>query len=135
MTIDLTELIPVTKFETEKASALVQLGFPAVEPVMPQILEWVQDLNWPVGHVFQPFLARIGQPLAPYIRAILAGQDDGWKYSLLQAVVGQSAELARALRPELERLVTSPSAGESKEEVNLVAVEILEAINGGAAEA
>jgi hypothetical protein len=101
MTIDLTELIPVTKFETEKASALVQLGFPAVEPVMPQILEWVQDLNWPVGHVFQPFLARIGQPLAPYIRAILAGQDDCWKYSLLQAVVGQSAELARALRPEL----------------------------------
>ena len=135
MNTDLAALVPVTKFETEKAAALVHLGFPAVEPVMPQILEWLQDLNWPVGRVFQPFLASIGQPLAPYIRTILAGQDDGWKYSLLRVVVDQSPELARTLRPELERVARSPSAGESKEEVNLVAIEILEAISGGAAEA
>ena len=135
MSADLAALIPVTKFETEKASALVQLGFPTVEPVMPQILEWLQDLNWPVGHVFQPFLASIGQPLAPHIRAILASQDDGWKYSLLRVVVAKSPELACTLRPELERVARNPSAGESKEEVDLVAIEILEAIGGGAAEA
>ena len=109
--IDLAALIPATKYETEKASALVQLGFPAVEPVMPQILEWLQDLNWPVSFIFQPFLIRIGQPLAPYIRTILDGQDDGWKYSLLAAVVSQSLELAESLRPELVHFVTSPSAG------------------------
>jgi hypothetical protein len=87
MAAALATLIPVTKFETEKALALVQLGFPAVEPVMPQILEWLQDLNWPVGHIFQPFLASIGEPLAPYVRTILAGDDDGWKYSLLRVIV------------------------------------------------
>jgi hypothetical protein len=134
-TTDLTALIPITKHETEKASALVRLGFPAVEPVMPQILEWLQDLNWPVGFIFQPFLIRIGQPLAPYIRNILAGQDDGWKYSLLVAVVAPSTELAQTLRPELEHLATSPSAGESKEEVDLIAIEILDALRSGAPEA
>jgi hypothetical protein len=135
MATDLVALIPATKFETDKASALVQLGFPAVEPVMPQILEWLQDLNWPVGHVFQPFLASIGQPLAPYIRVVLAGEDDGWKYSLLRVVVDQSPELARALRPELEHVAKNPSAGEVKEEVNQVAIEILEALSGRASEA
>jgi hypothetical protein len=133
MSANLASLTPTTKFETEKAEALVRLGFPAVEPVMPQILEWLQDLNWPVGLVFQPFLARIGQPLAPYIRDILAGQDDSWKYSVLRVVVDQSPELARALRPELEHVAKNPSAGEVQEEVNLVAIEILEAINGGRA--
>jgi hypothetical protein len=135
MATDLVALIPTTKYETEKASALVQLGFPAVEPVMPQILEWLQDLNWPVAGVFQPFLAHIGQPLAPYIRVIFAGKDDGWKYSLLRLVVGQSPELACTLRPELERIARNPSAGETSEEVDQVAVEILEVLNGGASEA
>ena len=135
MTTALAALIPVTKFETEKALALVQLGFPAVEPVMPQILEWLQDLNWPVGQIFQPFLVGIGEPLAPYFRTVLAGEDDGWKYSLLRVIVDQSPELARKLRPELERAARNPSAGESKEEVDLVAIEILEALSGGAAEA
>ena len=134
MATDLVALIPTTKFETEKASALVQLGFPAVEPVMPQILEWLQDLNWPVGHIFQPFLVRIGEPLAPYIRTVLAGEDDGWKYSLLRVVVDQSVELASVLRPELEHVARNPSVGETKEEVDQVALQILEALNGGTSE-
>jgi len=90
MTAALAALIPVTKFETEKALTLVQLGFPAVEPVMPQILEWLQDPNWPVGRIFQPFLAGIGEPLAPYVRTILEGEDDGWKDSLLRVIVDHS---------------------------------------------
>ena len=135
MSTDLLSLIPSTKFEIEKAATLVQLGFPTVEPVLPQILEWLQDLNWPVGLVFKPFLACVGQPLAPYVRAILASKDDCWKYSLLSAVVAQSAELARALRPELQHLATNPSAGELKEEVNQIATEIMEAFNLGAPEA
>jgi len=135
MAVDLTALLPATKLETEKASALVRLGFPVVEPVVPQILEWVQDLNWPVAQAFQPLLVGIGEPLAPHIRAVLCGSDDSWKYSLLTAVVSQSPELARALLPDLKRLVRNPSPGESREEVNQVAVEILEALSSGAPEA
>ena len=119
----------MSKFETEKAKALVQLGFPAVEPVIPQILEWLQDLNWPVGHVFQPFLVEIGGPLAPYIRTVLVGDDDGWKYSLLRGVVYESPDMAHSLRTELERVAREPSVGEAKEEVDLVAIEILEVLN------
>ncbi|GAA4426673.1 DUF5071 domain-containing protein [Acidovorax lacteus] len=135
MSADLAALVPNTKFETDKAEALVRLGFPAVEPVIPQILEWLQDLNWPVGVVFQPFLAGIGGPLAPYVRTVLQGQDDSWKYSLLSVVVDQSPALALALRQDLVRVATSPSSGEVKEEVDQVAIEILRALNRGAAEA
>jgi hypothetical protein len=132
MPINLAALIPATKHDMEKASALVQLGFPVVEPVIPQILEWLQDLNWPVVAVFRPFLVSIGEPLAPYVRTVLAGDDDIWKYNLLSIVVERSPRLARNLRPELERIAAAPSEGESAEEVDDVALEILEAIDDGA---
>lgn len=125
MEINPAALIPNTKFETDRASALVQLGFPAAEPALPQMLEWLQDLNWPVAGIFQPFLKGIGRPLAPYVRNILCGDDDGWKYSLLTAVVAQSPELALALKPELERIASKPSSGELDEDVSAVAIEIL----------
>ncbi len=113
MVADLSALLPKTKFDTDKASALVALGFPAVEPVMSRILEWLQDLHWPVGFIFKPFIADIGAPLAPHIKEVLRGNDDSWKYSLLVAVVAHSPEFARSLCPELQRLANEPTTGEA----------------------
>ena len=126
MTSSLSTLLPIDKYETERAAQLVALGFPEVEPVIPQILAWVQDLNWPVARVFQPFLAGIGSALAPYLRPILETNDDTWKYSLVVGVIGKSADLARALRPELERLALHPTQSESAEDLNGLAAEILQ---------
>ena len=129
---DLSSLIPTSKHDTEKARSLVALGYPAVEPVLPQILEWVQDLNWPVARVFQSFLSGIGAPLAPFVRVVLATQDDSWKYFVLIGIVAPSVELAKALRLDLERLAKSPTAGEMTEEVSDVAAEILQSLHGRA---
>ncbi len=129
MRADLAVLLPKTKLDTEKASALVAIGFPAVEPVIPDILEWLQDPNWPVARVLQPFLAAIGRPLAPHVRSVLGGADDCWKYSLLTTVVLPSKNLARALRPDLERLVSQPSTGEAREGVDQAAREALSSID------
>ncbi|MER8435665.1 DUF5071 domain-containing protein [Mesorhizobium sp. M1312] len=60
---DLLKLLPENKHDTAKAAALVALGFPQVEP---QIMEWLQDMNWPVARVLAPLV-----PLAPHIRTIL----------------------------------------------------------------
>ena len=135
MPIDLTSLLPIDKMDTEAASKVVALGFPGVEPVLPQLLEWLQDMNWPVAQVFQPFLASIGAPLAPHIRAVLATDDDVWKYWLIQGVVVNSAELAHALKPELERLAHSPTDGETAEGVSEVSAQIINETRGTNADA
>jgi len=131
MSSNLTELLPASKFETEKAARVVSLGYPGVEPVIPQILEWLQDLNWPVARVFQPFAASIGAPLAPHVRLILKTDDGCWKHSVLSGVVAESFELAACLRTELERLASSPTPIESQEKVNVVASEILSRMDRG----
>lgn len=126
---DFEALLPSDKMETEKAKAIVALGFPAVAPVLRLLVEWMQDINWPVAKTLQPFLASIGAPLAPHIRHVLETDDDIWKYYVVCFVVGKSDELARVLKPELLRLASLPTPGEVDEEVDQMAREILVRVN------
>lgn len=124
--MNLSSIVPKDKLDTGSVALIEALGFPAVEPVMPQILEWMQDINWPVAQALQPFLAGIGAPLTPYIRAILATEDETWKYWALACIVSFSDALSETLRTDLKRLARSPTVGEALEEVNLIASDILE---------
>ncbi len=117
--------LPRDKYDTASAETLVSLGWEKVLPVMPDILEWLQDINWPVALIFRPFLIDVGAPLAPFIKAVLATDDNVWKYGILVNVVTQSPELAAELRSDLERLCSNPSAGEQLEGVSELAQEIL----------
>ena len=118
-------LLPHSKSDTDRAHAVVSLGYPAITPIVPGVLDWLQDINWPVAQIFAPFLASIGAELAPYVRVVLETNDDVWKYYLIQAVVGTSPELAKLLKPELERIAQNPTPSERHEEVNDVALEAL----------
>ena len=125
MPLDLASLIPLDKFETCKAERLVALGYPAVEPVLPELLEWTQDGNWPVARIFLPFLASIGMPMEPHLRSVFQTDDNQWKYFLLVNIVDESRELARALVQDLRRFVESPTNGEVAEGLNTIANELL----------
>ena len=114
------------KFDLDAANAAAEAGWPAIEPSVEQLLLWVQDSNWPVARILAPALAVVGAPLAPYVRQVLAGEDETWKYHLIITVVAQSQELTSALRPELERIAFTPTPSERAEEVCNVAREVLE---------
>lgn len=123
---DLAALVPTHKSDTEKVRAIVALGYPAVAPIIPRLLEWMQDLNWPVAQELHPFLASIGAPLAPEVRRILETDDETWKFWILGMVVAESAELAALLRPELGRLAAHPTPDEREEGLHKVARAILD---------
>lgn len=122
---DIRTLIPQTKFDTERAEQAVAAGYPAVEPILPELLEWIQDCNWPVAQVLAPFLGSIGTPLIPHIRKILASDDTMWKYWTLNYLVRNSPDVATALREELKRFANSPTPDESAAGVDEVARDIL----------
>ncbi len=118
-------LKPRDKFDTERATAAVAAGYPAVAPVLSDLFEWVQDANWPVARVLAPFLASLGDAVVPEIRRVLKGSDDGWKYVVLAHVVGVAPSLVAPLRQELERILESPTSGEQAEEVVEIARALL----------
>ena len=117
--------LPRDKHDTRSAQALIALRWEEIRPAMPQILEWVQDANWPVAGILLPYLAGIGVRLAPYVKTVLAGNDEQWKYFVLQGIVRHSLELAAALNGELTRFALAPTVAELEEGVAEVAREIL----------
>ena len=72
--MDERALVPSSKGDLPAAKRAVAAGWPAVEPVLPELLEWIQDVNWPVAPVLMPFLASLGDPLVPHLRPIFAGR-------------------------------------------------------------
>ncbi|MBS3649154.1 DUF5071 domain-containing protein [Pseudaminobacter sp. 19-2017] len=88
-----------------------------MEPVLPQILQWMQDMNWPVAMLFESLVTSIGPPLAPHLRDIFLTDDDVWKYWMLKVVVGDCPALVTMLRPEITQLSqqSSPYQAESRD--------------------
>ena len=122
-------LIPRHKLDLTRAQAAVAAGYPAIAPVLPELLEWLQDYNWPVAHILQPFLAGIGLPLAPHLRRILQTDDEVWKYWVIVCLIKESAALQAEFRHELTRLATSPTVRETREELPQVASETLQLLH------
>ncbi len=103
-------LVPADKSDVEAARRAVAAGWPAVEPVFPELLVWLQDYNWPVARVIAPFVARAGTPVVPYLREILDGDDAIWIWSITTTVLSNATlPVVAELRPSLERLAADTS--------------------------
>jgi hypothetical protein len=122
---ELRALIPKGEHDTERAEKLVALGYPAVAPIVPELIEWLRDGNWPVARILGPFLQTIGLPLVPEIRRVFATDDYGWQYFLLVFLVN-TPEMVAALRAELTRLAEHPTPREAEEALDELAQECLE---------
>jgi len=127
--------VPRDKFDLERAEMLGSLDEIALQQIAPDLLVWVQDMNWPVAGRIAKVLGRVGQPIVPLLQEVLRGTDDQWKRSCVEYVIPDlPAELASQLCPELSRIANHPTEGESAEEVTNSAREILEQLCGRSAE-
>jgi hypothetical protein len=122
---DLRDLLPQDKCDTERAEALVALGFPAVAPVLSELVEWLQDYNWPVAHVLAPFLASLGAPLVPQVRDVLDTDDHVWKYWVLGCIVAESPAVFEAVQLQVRQAALAPDGDEDDEAVREQARQVL----------
>jgi Domain of unknown function (DUF5071) len=132
MATDIQDLVPLSKGDVQRAEAAAAAGYPAVEPILGDLMVWLQDYNWPVAHVLAPFLRGIGpvDPLVAIVRAILDGDDSVWKYHVLYQVVdGWDARGIARIASQLERLAGTPDAGDVAEGVDEAAGIMLARMN------
>lgn len=98
--------VPRHKHDHEHVRQAIAAGWPAVAPVLPELLQWLQDMNWPVAKGLTPFLASIGEPLVPEIRRIIATDDVMWKCWVVQELVKPNPAVLATLRPDLVAIAT-----------------------------
>ena len=83
----LKRMLPRNKDDAAGAEALVAIGYPGVEPVISQMLDWLKSNGSPVELVMREFFASLGKPAVPVVQKALASRHDGLKYSVVKHVV------------------------------------------------
>ena len=119
-------MVPEDKHDLDAANAAVRAGYPAVEPVLDELTEWLQDYNWPVADILAPFLASIGKPMIPRIDHVFSTDDDIWKYWMISCLIKKNRDLFKHYKPLLIRIATSPTENEKREELDEVARDALD---------
>lgn len=123
---DEAELVPSHKQDLAAARRAVEVGWPAVEPVLAGLVSWCLDSNWPVAQILGPFLGRLGVRVAPVVREVLDGDDATAKHHVLVGIVAAfPPDEMIALRSSLTRLRDCPTAAEIAEEIPEVARDLL----------
>ena len=124
--------LPTDKHDLAAAEVIVSLGLVSeVLAQLPAILEWFQDINWPVARALMPLFRQAGPEVVPAMASVLDGDDDVHKYWVLQILLPILSESAKAgLAATVNRIAHTPTAGEVAEEVDLEARDFLESWPG-----
>ncbi|MBY9007578.1 MAG: DUF5071 domain-containing protein [Candidatus Lokiarchaeota archaeon] len=126
---DLKGLIPKHKSDFESVDKIIKLGYPKIKPILPELLNWMQDGNWPIYRTLAPFLSSIGIEIIPEIKNILQSEDYIWQYWCLVGIVEVIGKKAiYLLKNQLERLRDNPTEEEKAEYLQEVASDLLNLI-------
>jgi hypothetical protein len=72
---ELLALLPRNKGARSRALALAKLGYPTIEPVLEQLIDWLRNGS-PVDLAQRPSLAELGAPAIPVVRRVLRARHD-----------------------------------------------------------
>jgi hypothetical protein len=103
----LRKLLPVDKDDVAALDAITAEGYPAVQPILLDLLKWIRDESWPVAKPAREFLVTIGPRLAPQVREILGSRGDSLKAVVLRQIVTEwPSEDVRGLSDQLFLIAT-----------------------------
>jgi hypothetical protein len=116
-------ILPREKSYWESAAKVLRnIGYPRVRQVLPEILEWLQDLNWPGATEVAELLLTIGRPVVPYVREVLKGSDEMWQYWVLECLVNN---WPRDLVAEIQNELLVVARRWDIEGINIKAIKLL----------
>jgi hypothetical protein len=102
----LRKLLPANKDDVAAIEAIKAHGYPAVQPILLDLLKWIREESWPVAKPTREFLLTIGPRLAPQVREVLGSRSDSLKAAVLGLVNEWPAEDVRGLSDQLFLIAT-----------------------------
>ncbi|MGO4731952.1 DUF5071 domain-containing protein [Paenibacillus sp. 2KB_22] len=129
--MDIRECLPRDKHDFEAVRKLSEFSNGELNGIIPELMEWLQDGNWPVSKPVEDLLLRLGEDLIPHIKDVLQTQDSTWEYFILVGLIDRlPVSHLRMLRNDLVRILESPTPSEVLEELDEVIVELLKKMKG-----
>lgn len=119
-------LIPNSKHDLEAIEALYETNIELINEQLPELLVWLQDINWPVAGPLAAFLSAnfaVLPAIESHILEVLKGNDAVWKYWLIICLDDLFSQ--QRLMDCLSTLAYNPSRHDRAEEVYIVALDAL----------
>lgn len=124
--MNLEECVPKDKYDVAALARARSVGFPELNPVLPALLEWTQDMNWPVAREVVGLIAGAGPAILPLLRSALRSKDSVWKYWLLTELCPiLDPPLLAELSEDILRLASDATDEDRTEEVDLAAAALI----------
>jgi hypothetical protein len=111
-------IVPANKQDFAACKRLAAASDDEVRAQLRDLLVWLQDMNWPVARLVADRVGTLGLSLTAPLREILRGSDDVWKYWIVSSLLPSADRaVAESLREDLDRILASPTLGETREEL------------------
>lgn len=125
---NIRDLIPKNKGDLSTAEKLTNYSYEELKEIIPNLLEWLQDMNWPVAKPVSEYLESINDKITTELLSILKSNDDEvWKYWII-TIFGPITQ-SPIIKNEIIRIATYPTENEIIEEVHQVAKGIVNSRN------
>lgn len=119
---NLAAQLPRNRDDIESAKALAQIGYPAIEPLARQMIDWLKSNGSPVEMVMREFFVVAQEHALPAVRHALRSRHDLLRHSVVANVIAKwPRELVANLTSELQML----AAGSSFYGTDILALELL----------
>ncbi|MNO73640.1 putative acetyltransferase [compost metagenome] len=120
------DMIPTHKSDFERVEFLKKQSLERIRPILPELLVWLQDINWPIASEIEDLLVKFQAELIPHIQKVLHTKDGGWKYFLLHGLINRLPDpVLLELKSDLHRMQDYPTKDEQYEELEDILEELL----------
>lgn len=122
--MNIQNLLPKDKFDIETVENLKNFSFEEIQPIVPELLEWLQDCNWPISKPILNILLPFTDKISFNILEILKGSDEVWKYWILMGFGNSITN--NLIIEEIKRIAFKPSENEINEGNAEIALELVQ---------
>lgn len=120
-------ICPLSKYDDEACENLAKASDEEVLQELDSLLEWTEDLNWPVAWPVVQRLAKLGIKLVPSLRIIFQNDDYHWQYFIISGLLTETnRETVIALIDILGPMAWSPNETHLLNELDEVTLDLFQ---------
>lgn len=112
-------MIPKDKFDIAAVELLKNATASEVVPLLPELMTWMQDMNWPVAQPVVELLLNYPNEMTPLVDEVLKGEDDMWIYWCLQELVPKLPFYSKLVLAEAVEQIASGQRGFDEDVIEL----------------
>ncbi|QLY81265.1 DUF5071 domain-containing protein [Clostridium intestinale] len=124
--MDKSLIIPTNKHDFDAVEKIKNTDLKSIQQYLPQIFEWVEDINWPIAPKLAEVLVKFDDMIVPYLIDLIRNPDGLREYSVYFYMLPILTDIQlHLIKGELMRVAYNPSDFEKQEGYDKIALKYI----------